>query len=32
MTATQAFVAFLGIALIVLSIHEYWKPELSAIL
>ncbi len=31
MTATQALAAFLGIALVALGIHEYWRPELKAI-
>lgn len=32
MTPQQAIIAFMLIVLIGLSIHEYWQPELNALL
>jgi hypothetical protein len=32
MTAQQTLVAFLFILLIGLSVHEYWQPQISALL
>lgn len=31
MNATQSFVLFLGILLIVLSVSEYWGPQVKAL-
>ncbi len=31
MNSTQALVLFLGIVLIILSVSEYWAPEVKAL-